>query len=693
AERARREAEEKARREAEELRRRLEEERRAREEAERKAREEAERRAREEAERRAREEAERKRLEEQRRRDEQERAARRQREEEEARQREEEAARQRAEAAAQAAAQAAIAASAPQPEAPKADAKGSFADSLIADLDSFTNRDAEEEKAKQQEAQRQEAERKARAEAELRRREQEVAEARRREEDEARRREEEERRKREEEERIAREEERRKRDAEEIRRKAEAATAAAMAKQEAAPEEDIPIGDDDLDMSEVKQERKALGIDEKKEKQKAKEAEREAKRKQRAEEKRRREAEREAKPRVVLPGAARARRSGWGRPVALVLAVLLIGAVAAAHLMPLDVAPYEQAATQALGQPVRIGSARLWLFTGVQMRFDGVRVGDARIGRVVAHPALGALFGDQKQFNLIELEGVSLPQEAFGEALFAKVKGEHFGVERIVARNLELKGGLALPRLDADVALGPGGAVRSATLNGPDGLSARIVPKGEGVEFEATAAGFPLPIGPEVTLSQFAMKGTANRQGMDIAEWGGAIFNGGISGNARLRWGGTWELDGVLTVRSINAAVFAPALLSQGNADGTGRFSMASADPAKLLASSRIDGRFTIRSGTLGSFDLSRAVQSRGKQVNGTTQFSELTGQVSYERGTVALRNVTIGAGALNAGASAEITKTGALSGRIVADVKTAAQTLSATLNLGGTVKEPQVRD
>jgi autotransporter translocation and assembly factor TamB len=230
-------------------------------------------------------------------------------------------------------------------------------------------------------------------------------------------------------------------------------------------------------------------------------------------------------------------------------------------------------------------------------------------------------------------------------------------------------------------------------VHGPDGLNLQITPKDDVLQLEATAAGLPLPIAPDVTLSQFAMKGTATRSGMDIAEWGGAIFNGGVSGTARVRWGSTWNVEGVLTVRSINAAVFAPALLSEGNADGTGRFSMSGSDPAKLFAASRAEGRFTISKGTLGSFDLSRAIQSRGKQVTGTTQFAELNGQVTVDHGTVALRNVTIGAGALNAGATADITKGGALSGRIVADVRTAAQTLSATLNLGGTVKEPQVRD
>jgi hypothetical protein len=146
-------------------------------------------------------------------------------------------------------------------------------------------------------------------------------------------------------------------------------------------------------------------------------------------------------------------------------------------------------------------------------------------------------------------------------------------------------------------------------------------------------------------------------------------------------------------VRNINAAVFAPALLSSGNAEGTGKFSMSAPDPSALISAGRIDCNFTVNKGTLGSFDLAQAIQSAGRNYRGTTPFVEMNGQGTYNRGAVSLRNVTIGAGALNAGASADITESGALSGRIVADVKTAARTLSATLLLGGTVKEPQVRN
>jgi hypothetical protein len=305
----------------------------------------------------------------------------------------------------------------------------------------------------------------------------------------------------------------------------------------------------------------------------------------------------------------------------------------------------------------------------------------------------GAIFGDKKEFNEIEIDGFTLPQEAIGDALFAKVRADNFSVSHISIKSLQLPGPATLPKdLHADIALDGSGKLQTATVRGPDGLVAKLTPKNGAIDFEVLAAGFTLPIAPQLTLSNFVMKGNATPRGMTISEWGGAIFNGGISGTANVSWGGGWTVDGVLTVRNINAAVFAPALLSSGSGEGTAKFSMSAADPAGLVSASRLDGNFTVSKGTLGSFDLARAIQG-GKAANGSTQFAEMNGQATYDRGTVALRNVTIGAGALNAGASADIARNGALSGRIVADMKTASQVLRATLLIGGTVKEPQVRN
>jgi hypothetical protein len=683
AERARKEAEEKARREAEELRQKLEAERKAREEAERKAKQEAER-ARKEAEEKARLEAERQRE-----------AARRQ-QEEERKQREAEEAAQREAAAAAAAAAAAMSqvAAAPGPGdgvTKKAKKKDAFADSLLADLESFTSDPADQaaqdaEREAQAERQRQGAElaRKVKEEADRRRQAEEEEE---RLAQEARRAQEEEERRAREEERRAQEEERRRREAEEIHRKAEAATAAAMAaegkKHQPKEEDDIPVSDDDLDMEEVKREEEEIAQAKAREEEQARAAEKKKKKKEEA-------------AYTPSPPSRPRRPVKWGKPVATTLALLLIVAVGAAHIVPLDTADYERVSSEALGRTVKIGSANLWLYSGLpQIRFSSVRVGDAKITRVIASGWPGGLFGAKKEFTNVRIEGVSLPQEAIGDALFAKVRADNLNISSLSVKNLQVPGPATLPKdLFAEATFDARGMLRSAKVEGPDGLVARLTPKQDGsIDFDVLAGGFTLPIAPQVTLSKFAMRGVATPRGMTISEWGGALFQGGISGKANVRWSGSWNVDGIVTVRNINAAVFAPALVSSGNADGTAKFSMSAPDPAGLVTGSRLDGTFTVSQGTLGSFDLARYIQSGGKQAAGTTQFAEMNGQAIYDRGSVALRNVNIGAGRLNAGASADIANNGALSGRIVVDLKVSDDTRRATLLIGGTVKEPQLRN
>jgi hypothetical protein len=140
-------------------------------------------------------------------------------------------------------------------------------------------------------------------------------------------------------------------------------------------------------------------------------------------------------------------------------------------------------------------------------------------------------------------------------------------------------------------------------------------------------------------------------------------------------------------VRGVNVGVFAPALVSEGKVEGSGKYAMKGPAPAKLGETLRLEGSFKIEKGVLGSFDLGRAIQGSGP-LSGRTVFSELTGQGLYDRGSVQLRNVAITAGALNAGAGIDIARDGALSGKVVVDLKSA----RATLGLSGKVQEPALR-
>ena len=647
-------AERKAREEAE---RRLEEERRAREEIERKAREEAER-IRQEAEELARREAEAllRQIEEERKA--REAAERSTREEmSRARQERDERASRAEERKHKPEGPAEAPPPAPRPQA--APGSDKFADSLFADLEAFNQR--EEESRKQDEeterAKKEERLRKAREMEERRAREEEEQ---RKAEEKQLAREEEQRRAKEEEERLARENEERERKfrEEEDKRARESEERSRKAKEEAIlaakTRGDMASGDS------APQDRRAKAL----------------------------------KRGPGVAAAYRRQERNWGKPVTIALVVILGVALVALHVIPISTADYEKAAREALGQPVRLGSGRVSLWRGVHYEFRDVRIGErVRIAEVRAFPALDALFEEKKIFKRVELEGAAVPQDVLGEALFARANGENFTLGRVLAKQLKLEGPLPLPPLDVDVALDATGMPRVVSLAGPENLVANLSSKGAELEFEMSATSFALPIAPALSLDQFGMKGTLTRRGMNISSWDGAALNGSVSGTAKVRWGGTWNVEGAVTARGINAAVFAPALLLEGRGEGTGRFWMTGAEPAKLASGGRLEGNFTVNKGVLGSFDLSRAIQTGGRQVTGRTQFTEMNGQAIYNAGAVALRNVNIGAGALNAGASADIAQSGALSGRIVIDVRTSTQALRAILILGGTVKEPQVKN
>ncbi|MEX1074232.1 MAG: hypothetical protein WEC13_03785, partial [Burkholderiales bacterium] len=185
----------------------------------------------------------------------------------------------------------------------------------------------------------------------------------------------------------------------------------------------------------------------------------------------------------------------------------------------------------------------------------------------------------------------------------------------------------------------------------------------------------------------FGMKGSAERTGMS-AEFDGRLYDGTVVGRARVEWGAQWSVQGEIQGRSMNAAVFAPQMVSEGRFDGKGRFALGGAEPAKLAEAARLDGEFTVTKGALGSFDLSRALQSSSAQASGRTPFSELEGRVSLAGATLAFRDLKLTAGLLGARGSLDVDPKGGLSGRVDAELRN----LRGTLYIGGRLGDPQLR-
>jgi hypothetical protein len=712
-ERARREAEEKkAREEAEALRRKYEEEKKAREEAERRAEEErqkrehereaqerkareeyerqdAERRAAEEAERAAREAVERKEAaeyqrqirlareaEDSKRRD---ADARRKKEEEakrweveEARRKADDSYRQRAEQADRERAEREVIEGVERAEAEKraAEEADALAGSLLADLDSFSSRQDEERKAKEEEDRKERAEAERRAAEERAQREREEAERNARKAEERRRREEEEQREREAEEQRAREEAARRKEAEAEKKRKERESLARN--QEVG---DIPISSADLDRGDVEEDARKLTPEARKA---LRDREREVAR---------------ARTRGDVSGkkaAAAYRRkqpTQWGKPVAILLFLSLAIGAGVANFVPLDTAEYEKAASEAVGVPVKIGSARVWVLSGVQLRFERITVGDAaKIAAIRAVPEFSSLLGANKVFTRLELDRAVVQQAALGGALFGAMRQRRLQVARVVAKEVRFEGPLALPPMDVDASIGPSGRMFAVKLSG-ERINGLITPRAQNLAFELTIGSFNVPFVDKLTLEEFGIKGSAERTGMS-AEFDGRLYDGTVVGKARLEWGEQWSVQGEIQGRAMNAAVFAPQMVSEGRFDGRGRFVLSGAEPAKLSESARLDGEFTLTKGALGSFDLSRALQTSSAQASGRTPFTEMEGRVSLAGGALAFRDLKLKSGLLGARGTLDVDPKGGLSGRVDAELRN----LRGTYYIGGRLGDPQLR-
>jgi hypothetical protein len=212
--------------------------------------------------------------------------------------------------------------------------------------------------------------------------------------------------------------------------------------------------------------------------------------------------------------------------------------------------------------------------------------------------------------------------------------------------------------------------------------------RGESVSFEVTLGSFAVPFVDKLTLVEFGMKGSANRQGMTLSEFDGRLYDGTVVGKARIQWGAQWSVQGEIQGRAMNAAVFSPQMVSEGRFDGKGRFALAGPDPAKLAEGARLDGTFTVTRGALGSFDLSRALQTTSAQASGRTPFSELTGSAALASGALALRDLKLSSGLLTANGTLDVDAAGGLSGRVNAELRN----LRGTFYIGGKLQDPQLR-
>src|SRR5467141_1021408 len=654
-ERIRREIQEKERRENEEKARR-EAEVRAKREAEEKVRRDAEERVRREAEERARKE-----VEEQMRREEVER--RRREEEDRVRRESEEIERRKREEYEQGERRARIEAEARAKVEGEMRAKREAEERALRDEEERPRREeelrrrTEEEARRRREAEESEAlERSLREQEEKERREAEqrerYEEQRREEEDRGRREAEEEARRAEEEEKRAKEEERFAREEEKAQAKAAKTRKTARAKERAG--EEAWRGDEEAVRAPGEASLSAREIWEKRK-----------------------------------PGSL-------AKQFALMLLVIMIVAIAALPFVPFEPGPYEKAAQAWLGEPVKIGTVNLTLVPVPQLKFEKVVIGKEhpmRAAVIKATPVITSLLEDRISLKDLALENTTFPREFLPALLRDKGGRGSLGIKRITAKGLKLDiPELNLPALEVDANISSDAGLKSvAILNAERRLSVKLQPQGERAGIEISADTFPLPIGVDLTLSEFLAKGTVTKGELALSEAEARAFGGRLLGNVRLRWSSGWSMEGEFAVRQREAGKIAAPLLAGGTLQGKAVYSMKGLLPERFILNAQLDGNFTIEKGSITNVDMTRLLQGSGSG-GGTTLFSDMSGGVSADANRILVRQVRMAAGLLNGTGQGEMDPQKNLSGRFQIELRAQSVQARATLTVAGTLQNPQFR-
>ncbi len=668
-ERQRREAEEKARREAE-LRARIEADQASKRDAEERARREIYDKERRENEERARREAEvraKREAEEKVRRDAEERVRReaeeRSRKEIEERMRREEIERRMREEREQAELKARV----------EAEARAKVEAEMRARRES-------EERARREEEER------PRREEELRRRMEEEARARR----EAEEREALERSLREQEENARREAEYREREEQQRREEEERARRESEEEALRAEEEENRAREDE---KQAREEEKAQAKAAKKARKAARAKERAGEDAGRGEEEIRDPNEASLSAREIW---AKRRPGSLAKQFAAMLLLTLIVAVAALPFVPLESGPYEKAAQAWLGEPVKIGTVNLTLLPIPQLKFEKVVIGKEhplRAALIKAAPVITSLLEEPISLKSLELENATFPREFLPALLQDKSRRGSLGVQRISAKGLKLDiPELNLPALDVNAILSSDGALQSvAILNAERGLSVKLQPRGERAGIEISADTFPLPIGVDLTLSEFLAKGTVTKGELALSEAEARAFGGRLLGNVRLRWSSGWSMEGEFAVRQMDAGKIAAPLLAGGTLQGKGVYSMKGLLPERMILNAQLDGNFAIQKGSITNVDMTRLLQGSSSG-GGTTLFSEMSGVVSADANRLLVRQIRMAAGLLNATGQVEMDPQKNLSGRMQIELRAESVQARAMLTVSGTLQNPQFR-
>lgn len=368
----------------------------------------------------------------------------------------------------------------------------------------------------------------------------------------------------------------------------------------------------------------------------------------------------------------------------------------------------EQAASGALGVPVKIGGLRVALLPTPRLNVSDVVLGsneDFTVEDVAVVPAIFSLFSEVKTISSLKVKRPVIKQSALeivsalGKADAAKSKPASVTIREISISKAQLVWpDMALPEFNVDVVMTADNKPESAQIATTDGkVKIDLVPEDDRQRITMSAQSWTLPVGVPLLIDRLDSEMMLVDKRLDIQRLDIELYEGKVSTGAVLTWQKNWSLEGKLNVAGVQLAkpvsMVSQSTQLSGKLSGDGSYKASAKEPAKLMEQLQVNFKFKVLDGVLDGVDLAKAATLLGTKggMDGQTRFDTLTGMLNVAGKQYHLRNLDIASGLLKATGDVKIKPNKELGGEVKVEIKKGTTLVAIPLQVTGTTEKPMV--
>lgn len=391
----------------------------------------------------------------------------------------------------------------------------------------------------------------------------------------------------------------------------------------------------------------------------------------------------------------------------VVLLVFVVAICLLPLLIPLNsyLKQAEQQATDVLGLPVTIGSARLMLLPTPRVVAHEVRVGpndDLAIESLAVIPALSTVFSAQRAISLA-IDHVTVKASALAayDQVQAKLAGSEADaaapvlVQQVSVTHLDISALIGLPVMQAQAELAHN-ALQKLTLEADDhSLLLDLLPQGDAQSLHIVLHDFKLP-NHQINVDQGDVQAVLRAQHLDITRVQLGMLGGQVTGQGALAWPakakaqGSFQLQG-LSMQALTHTGRGPYL--SGSLSGAGTLKAEAAQLGELLDRLLIEADLQVRQGLLHGIDLVKIAKLLLKQgaQGGETAFDILKTQLKVQGKRAQFRQMELQSGLMTGKGNVTVLDGKQLQGEMTVAVKSTGGVLEVPLEISGPVEAPTV--